>query len=80
MKYLVDTDWLIDVASGIASAVSTIEGVSSEGFGVSIISVGELYEGTLIDADQQATLARYREFLYAERPGGDTNQVDSTPL
>jgi hypothetical protein len=65
MKYLVDTDWLIDVLSCIASALSTIERLSSDGIGISIITFGELYEDAVLSPDPQTALQRYREFLAA---------------
>lgn len=65
MRYLVDTDWLIDVLSGIASASTTIERLSPAGIGISIITVGELYEGAVLSPDPQGALHRYQEFLAA---------------
>lgn len=65
MKYLIDTDWLIDVLSGISSAASRLQTLSSEGVGVSIISVGELYEGAVLAPDPNLVLGRYQDFLTA---------------
>jgi tRNA(fMet)-specific endonuclease VapC len=65
MRYLVDTDWLIDILSGIGSASSTVERLSSAGVGISIVTVGEVYEGAVLSPDPQAALQRYREFLAA---------------
>lgn len=65
MNYLVDTDWLIDVLSGIESASTALQRLSSDGVGVSIITVGELYEGAVLSPESAAALRRYRDFLAA---------------
>ncbi len=65
MRYLVDTDWLIDILSGVLSASSTIERLTAAGIGISIVTVGEVYEGAVLSPDPQAALQRYREFLDA---------------
>jgi tRNA(fMet)-specific endonuclease VapC len=63
MRYLVDTDWLIDALVGLPEAVATLECLASSGLGISIISVGEVYEGAYRTADPTARLARCRAFL-----------------
>ena len=63
MRYLVDTDWLIDALVGIPQAVSTLEHLVPPGLGISIVSVGEIYEGAYRNSDPTAQLARYRTFL-----------------
>jgi predicted nucleic acid-binding protein len=42
MKYLVDSDWLVDALAGVSSAVATLTQLSGDGLAISIISVGEL--------------------------------------
>jgi tRNA(fMet)-specific endonuclease VapC len=63
MRYVVDTDWLIDALVGIAAAVATLESLTPSGLGIRIISVGEIYEGAYRSPDPDARLAHYREFL-----------------
>jgi tRNA(fMet)-specific endonuclease VapC len=63
MRYLVDTDWLIDALVGIPEAVATLEQLTPDGLGISIVSVGEIYEGAYGSSDPEAKLARYRAFL-----------------
>jgi predicted nucleic acid-binding protein len=63
MRYLVDTDWLIDALVGIPEAVATLEDLTPDGLGISIISVGEVYEGAHRGSDPEVRLARYRMFL-----------------
>ena len=45
MQYLVDTDWAIDYVNGIRRTVLALGGFLSEGLGISIVSVAELYDG-----------------------------------
>jgi tRNA(fMet)-specific endonuclease VapC len=45
VKYLLDTDWLIDVFAGVPPAVQALQDVRPQGVGVSIISHAEIFEG-----------------------------------
>ena len=63
MKYLVDSDWLIDAFVGIPTAVNLLARLRGEGLAVSIISYGELFEGALGAPDPAPELARFRRFL-----------------
>ena len=63
MRYLVDSDWLIDAAIGRPRAQRTLDRLSDEGLAVSIIAVAEVYEGAFGTPDPQATLAGLRDFL-----------------
>ena len=65
MKYLVDSDWLIDVQANIPVAGETINRLSADGVAVSSITVGELYDGAIGSADSMATLMSLRRFLTA---------------
>ena len=63
MRYLVDSDWLIDAFIGMPAAVTLLAQLRSEGLAVSIISYGELFEGALSAPDPAAELVRFRRFL-----------------
>ncbi len=63
MKYLVDSDWLIDVRANIPSARETINRLSTDGIAASIITVGELYDGAIGSADSATALESLRRFL-----------------
>ena len=63
MRYLVDSDWLINAAIGRPPAQRTLDRLSSEGLAVSIVAVGEVYEGAFGTPDSQAALAGLRDFL-----------------
>lgn len=63
MKYLIDSDWLIDVRANILPAYETINRLSADGIATSIITVGELYDGAIGSADSAATLMNLRQLL-----------------
>jgi predicted nucleic acid-binding protein len=63
VSYLVDSDWLIDALIGVPAAVSLLARLRTEGLAVSIISYGELVEGTIGAADPQAELERVHTLL-----------------
>jgi len=63
VRYLVDSDWLIDATAGRLSAVRTLDHLSDDGLAVSIIAVAEVYEGAFGLSDPDAALAYFREFL-----------------
>src|SRR5262245_16532124 len=63
MRYLVDSDWLIDAFLGIPTAVNLLAQLRDDGLAVSIISYGELFEGALGAPDPATELARFRRFL-----------------
>jgi tRNA(fMet)-specific endonuclease VapC len=63
MRYLVDSDWLIDAAIGRPRAQRTLDRLSDEGLAVSIIAVAEVYEGAFGTPDPHVTLAGLRDFL-----------------
>jgi tRNA(fMet)-specific endonuclease VapC len=65
LKYLADTDRLIDTQIGIPEAIDLIDLLSPSGIGISIITAGEMYEGAIRSSDATVRLARCRAFLSA---------------
>lgn len=63
MKYLIDSDWLIDAALSKPDAVRTLDQLRSDGLAISIIAAAEVYEGAFGTARPEATLAALRDFL-----------------
>jgi predicted nucleic acid-binding protein len=63
VRYLVDSDWLIDAFRGIPTAVDLLAQHRDDGLAVSIISYGELFEGAVGAPDPVTKLARFRRFL-----------------
>lgn len=65
MRYLVDTDWIIDALAGIPDAITTLRQVARGGISVSIVSIAELYDGAYGSRNPQAEIARIQQFLVA---------------
>ena len=63
MKYLIDTDWTIQTLAGNTNAVSILEKLKPKDVAMSLVSVGEVYEGAFSYADPQAHLKIFRQFL-----------------
>ncbi len=54
IRYLVDTDWIIDYEHGKPGTVSRLDALLPQGVGLSIVSLAELFEGQLDSADPRA--------------------------
>ena len=65
MKYLVDTDWIILHFRGNARVANRMEELMSEGIGISIVSMGELYEGVCRSSDPASSEAALQLILSA---------------
>ncbi len=63
MKYLVDSDWVIDALVNIPTAITPLRQLAKDGIAVSILTFGELYEGAYGSQDPQAEIARIQQFL-----------------
>lgn len=63
MKYLVDTDWAIDYMNGILRVVRRYDELASQGVGLSIISLAELYDGVFGSVDRQRAEQGLQNFL-----------------
>jgi tRNA(fMet)-specific endonuclease VapC len=62
-RYLLDTDWVVDILNGQEKAIHTALELVPAGLAVSIISYGELYEGAAFAHDPEPALAGLRSFL-----------------
>lgn len=51
MKYLVDTDWVIFHFRGNREVARHLKELTPEGIGISVVSMGELYEGVYKASD-----------------------------
>ena len=60
MKYLVDTDWIILHFRGNSQVARRIEELTPEGIGLSIVSMGELYEGVYRASDPSSSESTLR--------------------
>lgn len=63
MKYLLDTDWIIDHLNGKKEVTSGIERLAKDGIGVSMISVAELFEGVYGSRDYEKSIKALESFL-----------------
>ena len=63
MKYLLDTDWIIDHLNGKKEVTSRIERLAKDGIGVSMISVAELFEGVYGSRDYEKSIKALESFL-----------------
>lgn len=63
MKYLVDTDWVILHFRGNQGVARRIEDLTSEGIGLSVVSMGELYEGVYRASDPPGSESALRMIL-----------------
>ena len=63
MRYLVDTDWVIDHLNGIGRVSSRLDDLADEGLGLSIISLAELYDGLLGPAARESDELQLERFL-----------------
>ena len=67
MRYLVDTDWVIDYQHERPRTVNRLDALLPQGVGLSIVSLAELYEGHLSSADPQAQERALLSFLAGVR-------------
>ena len=65
MKYLVDSDWIINGLAGAKSAVARLSQLAANGLAISVVTEGEVLEGAYRSSDQAAALTRYRQFFAA---------------
>ena len=63
MQFLVDTDWVIDYLNGIQAVSQRFDELRSQGIGLSIVSLAELYEGILGADDPKADESALLDFL-----------------
>jgi len=63
MKYLVDSDWVVDYLAGKQQAMAFLSSLAKEGIAVSIITLGEIYEGIYYGRDPQKSEEGFRKFL-----------------
>jgi tRNA(fMet)-specific endonuclease VapC len=62
-RYLIDTDWLIDVLHGQEQAVHALETLAPGGLAVSHITYAELYEGAYYARNRDRDLQALRDLL-----------------
>lgn len=63
MRYLVDTDWAIEYMRSRQPIVERFDDLLPQGIGLSVVSLAELYDGVLGDANRQQSERDLRSFL-----------------
>ncbi|MGH8059652.1 MAG: type II toxin-antitoxin system VapC family toxin [Candidatus Entotheonellia bacterium] len=63
IRYLIDTDWVIDHLHGIERVVNRLKELRSEGLFLSVISLAELYEGVYYSRDPDKSQVALEAFL-----------------
>ena len=67
MQYLVDSDWAIDYLQRRRRVVRRLDAMLPQGVGISIISLGEIYDGLLGSPNRAQAEQDLRRFLRAIR-------------
>lgn len=67
MAYLLDTDVVIQALAGNAQTTTALDRLAPERLAISLISVGEIYEGAFRSANPKAHLTTFRRFLRSFR-------------
>ncbi len=67
MKYLLDSDRVADYLKGRQEAVELLSSLAGEGLAMSIMSLGEIYEGIYYGRDPAANEEGFRKFLRGVR-------------
>lgn len=65
--HLVDTDWIIDCLRGRGDTAQTLVDLAPAGLAVSVITYGELFQGTYYARDARTSLRGLRSFLRGKR-------------
>jgi len=63
VKYLIDTDWIIDHLKGDERVARKLEELATEGMAVSAISLAEIYEGVYYSKDPVKSQKLFEDFL-----------------
>lgn len=62
MPYLLDTDWIIQALTNHPHTVVTLNRLAHFGIAISLISIGEVYEGAFRSSNPQEHLKSFRQF------------------
>ena len=63
MKYLIDTDWVIDHFNNVKETTKKLEELAPEGMAIRIVSLAELYEGIYYSKNPVKSQQLLEEFL-----------------
>jgi predicted nucleic acid-binding protein len=63
MRYILDTDWIINLLAGRQDAKVRIEQLDPEEIGISLVTVAEIYESAFNYTNPEVHLQTFRSFL-----------------
>ena len=63
MRYLIDTDWVVDYLRGRPAALQLLASLSDDEVFISLITYGEIYDGVDQSTYPQTAEAGFRRFL-----------------
>lgn len=63
MKYLIDTDWVIEVLKGKRDIIAKLLSFTPEGLTISLITYGEIYDGIIHGQHRQRHEQGFLKFL-----------------
>jgi tRNA(fMet)-specific endonuclease VapC len=66
MRYLLDTDWVIDHLRGVERVSKRLEELAPQGLALSIVSLAELYEGVYYSRNPPRSEEVLKRFLNPE--------------
>ena len=67
MRYLVDSDWAISYLNGWRPVVERYNELLPEGIGISVVCLGEVYDGMIGKPDEERQEREFAEFLKSVR-------------
>jgi len=63
IRYLADTDWVIDYLLGVEGTISKMQELKAQGLAISVITMAEVYEGIYYSKDPAASQKGFEDFL-----------------
>lgn len=62
MAYIIDTDWIIEMIWGNRQTIQMVDRLRSASISVSLLTLGEVYEGAFNSSNSQEMLKRFQQF------------------
>lgn len=63
MRYILDADWIIHTLTGHGETINVLKNLTADDLVVSLITVGEIYEGAFNSTNPPLQLDIFREFF-----------------
>jgi predicted nucleic acid-binding protein len=63
VRYLIDTDWVIDFLDGRATAVALLASLAGDGLGISLMTFGKVFEDIYGATDPRAAEEAFARFV-----------------